>query len=272
MRGGGGYGGYGGYPGRYAGDSYNSPPPPPRQIFPGDAFTFCRIVFDQGYGGDGGGWGVDTPDADINLSLRLSQTTTIRVNHAADGQIQRVEMRLTDPELPKYPIAFITEPGDMALSPDEQDAMRSYLLRGGFIIFDDFHGDVAWSWFADQMNQVLPAAEYPIVEIPITHQIFHMVFDIKQVPQVPVVSEYGQWLATGSAVEWRDHVYASGDTAPHCKGIFDKQGRLMMAINFNTDLGDSWQQEGSDEGYFRDFSARQGFPMGINMITYAMTH
>lgn len=269
---GGGRGGGGG--GRFrggggGGQGYDVPPP--RDIFPASSFTFCRIIFDRNPYGPGGNWGVDTPQADINLSIRLAQATTIRINHTPDGQVQRVEMRLTDPELYKYPIAFITEPGAMTLSAEEQEAMRSYMLRGGFLIIDDFHGDDEWANFEYEMHQVLPPADYPIVEIPIKHQIFNMVFPIGEVPQVPVIRGYSQWKATGDAVEY-GHNYASGDTRPHCRGIFDKQGRLMCTINFNTDLGDSWQQEGTDPGYFLDFSARRGFPMGINMIAYAMTH
>jgi hypothetical protein len=82
---------------------------------------------------------------------------------------------------------------------------------------------------------------------------------------------YAAWQATGDTVEW-GHPYGSGDTGAHCRGIFDKQGRLMCAINFNTDLGDGWQEEGTDEDYFRIFSARAAFPMGINIVAYAMTH
>jgi hypothetical protein len=267
------YGGFGRGGGRRGNRQFYDYQPPPRDIFPDHRFTFCRIQYTSvdGPGRQGQGWAIEYPQADLNLSLRLAELTTIRISLAEDGRPRHVLLRLTDPGLFDYPMIFLSEPGAMALSDAEQSALRSYLLRGGFLHIDDFHGDAEWENVAYELGQVLPPEEYPIVEIPMTHELFHTVFDIKEVPQVPSIHGYDYWLRTGDTVEWR-HDYRGGDTAPHCRGIFDSRGRLMVCLTFNTDIGDGWEREGVNEGYFREFSVRKAYPMGINIVVYAMTH
>jgi len=254
---------------------------PTRDIFPTETFTFCRIQYSTGYGrsgrdgwgrggwGRGGRWETDYPASDLNFSLRLSELTTIDVNRDESGQIEHAVIQLTDDALFNYPFIYMVEVERLEFSEEERARLRSYLLRGGFLLVDDFWGDAAWDNWAYEIDKVLPGDEYPIVDIPLSHPIFHIVFDVQEVPQVPSVNHYQNWLATGETYEWNH--YAT-DTKPHCRGIFDKKGRLMAVFMHNSDLGDGWEREGENEGYFRDFSVKKAYPMGINIVVYAMTH
>ena len=250
----------------------------PRDIFPSNAFTFCRIEYSN-YAGDGdwgrrrrGSWAVDYPESDVNFSLRLSQITTLNVNRTEDGQFQHVVVRLDDPEVFKYPFIYMLEVGGMALGASERDGLRDYLLRGGFLLVDDFWGDDAWRNWEYEISQVLPPDEFPMVDIPLNHELFHIVFDIKEVPQVPGLGAFWEWQSTGETYEgWAGRYVEYGSDA-RCKGIFDRDGRLMAVVMHNTDLGDGWEREGENYEYFRNFSAPKAYPMGINIVVYAMTH
>lgn len=249
--------GYGGY-GR------DFPGIPEREIFPGNVFTFCRLRYDSSWGRrSGGGWSTDYDASDVNFSTRLEELTTIRVNRYEDGRIRHAVVRLTDDELFNYPILYMLEPGRLEFSEEEVERLRSYLLRGGFLFVDDFWGEEEWRNFEFEFSRVFSPDEYPMVELPLTHEIFHCVFEIKKYPQVPSVHN---WLRTGLTYERYDA------ETPHYKGVFDKRGRMMAIICHNTDLGDGWERENWDEEYFREFSAKQAYPMGINIIVYAMTH
>ncbi len=256
-----------------------------RNIFPGNVFTFCRIAYSSGgyggYGGGyggryggrwGGGWRTDYPASDLNFSLRLSELTTIEVNRDGHGEIVHAVVKLTDDELFDYPFIYMLEVGALEFSEAEQDRLRAYLLRGGFLMVDDFWGDAAWDNWEYEIGQVFPPDKYPIKDIPLDHPLFNIVFKLKEVPQVPAVGRYDQWAATGSAYEGQP----TTDPSPHCRGIWDvregKEDRLMMVIMHNTDLGDGWEREGEDERYFHEFSAKRAYPMGINIVVYAMTH
>jgi len=246
-----------------------------RDIFPSNAFTFCRVEYtsgSRGWGRRGGSWSVDYPEADENFSLRLSQITTLNVNRTDDGRFQHVVVRLDEPDLFKYPFVYMLEVGRMALSEPEREGLRAYLLRGGFLLVDDFWGDEAWENLQYELAQVLPADEYPLVDIPLDHEIFHIVFDIDEVPQVPGVGSFYDWQVTGLTYEGHEGRYMTYGPEAHCKGIFDKNGRLMAVVMHNTDLGDGWEREGENYEYFRTFSAPKAYPMGINIVVYAMTH
>jgi len=251
-----------------------------RDIFPGNAFTFCRIEYSSG-GGRGewegrrrgwGSWRVDYPEADENFSLRLSQITTLNVNRTEEGQLKHVVVRLDEPEVFKYPFVYMLEVGGMELSMPEQDGLREYLLRGGFLLVDDFWGDRAWERWMYEIEQVLPPDEFPMVDIPLDHELFHIVFDVKEVPQVPGLGAFWDWESTGITYEGHESRYYDYGSKAHCKGIFDHNGRLMVVVMHNTDLGDGWEREGENYEYFRTFSAPKAYPMGINIVVYAMTH
>ena len=245
-----------------------------RDIFPGNTFTFCRIQYSSGYGGGrwgggyGGGWATDYPASDLNFSQRLTELTTINVNRDDTGNIEHIHMPLTDPRLFDYPFIYMVEVGSLEFDDAEREILKSYLLRGGFLLVDDFWGDAAWNNWVYEIDKVLPSDTYPVVDIPLSHPIFHIVFKIKEVPQIPSVGHYDYWRQTGDTYEGQP----TTDPSPHCRGIFDKKERLLAVFMHNCDLGDGWEREGENEGYFRDFSVKRAYPMGINIVVYAMTH
>jgi hypothetical protein len=224
--------------------------------FARDVFTFVRIRYNS-YG-RWGKWATDYPDADLNLSYRLQQLTSLKVD--PNGVI----LELTDPELFKYPFIYIVEPGDLSFTEEEVRALRRYLLNGGFLMVDDFWGDREWLNFYDEIKRVFPDRE-PL-ELPHEHPIFHCVYDLQEKPQIPAI---GQAIAgRGGGITWE----RPDAREPHYKGIFDDKGRMMAIICHNTDLGDGWEREGEDPWYFREFSEKKAYPLGINILFYAMTH
>jgi hypothetical protein len=228
--------------------------------FEPNKFTFCRIRYSS-YGGRWG-WDTDYPYSDRNFSLRLSQLTTIEVEFDEDGDAKHVYLRLTDPELFNYPWIYMLEVGALTFSEDECDKLREYLTRGGFLFVDDFWGEREWENWVYEISKVFPPNEYPMFEIPITHEIFRCVFTLDEMPQIPSINA------------WRGGVTWERPDAKVARlwGIKDKKGRLMAVIAHNTDLGDGWEREGEDRGYFEEFSAKKAYPLGINIVVYAMTH
>jgi len=216
----------------------------------------------------------DYPDAEINFSMRLAQVTTIKVNRSPDGKIEHATVALDDPKLFDYPFIYMLEVADLEFTDEEIVNLRSYLLRGGFLLVDDFWGDQALENWRYQIGRVLPPDEFPMNPIPLEHPIFHVVFDIDEVPQVPSVGIYEQFARTGDSYEWRSGG-PTDDPGPHCLGIMDTRGkdrRLMVVTMHNSDLGDGWEEETVVEGYFREISVKRAYPMGINIVVYAMTH
>ena len=229
--------------------------------FKKDVFTFVRIKYESsGYGGWGGAgvWWVDYPDAELNLSYRLQQLTSLKVN--PEGRV----LELTDRELFDYPFIYIVEPGELQFKEEEVKNLRRYLLSGGFLMIDDFWGEAQWRNLYQQMKRVFPEREPH--ELDISHQIFNCVFTLKEKPQIPNVG-------TGTRSQWDGITWETYDSKePHYKAFYDDKGRIMVMICHNTDLGDGWEREGENEYYFKEFSEKKAYPLGINIIFYAMTH
>lgn len=224
-----------------------------------DVFTFTRVHYDvdgsYGYGSTGQKrWHVDYPDSDLNFSWRLQQLTSLKVD--SDARV----LRLTEKELADYPFLYIVEPGRLTFSDPEIELLRRYLFNGGFLMFDDFWGDREWTNFEEQMGKLFP--DRKPVDLPMSHPLFHCVFDLKETPQVPGLPHY----QAGRSYERADA------RDPHYRGISDDKGRLMVLICHNTDMGDGWEREGEDEGYFRDHAEKFAYPLGVNIVFYAMTH
>jgi hypothetical protein len=178
-----------------------------------------------------------------------------------------VILRLTDDELFDYPFIYMIEPGALYFSDEEVVALRKYLLNGGFLMVDDFWGDDAWQNFYEQIKRVFPDREPE--ELPDDHEIFRCVYRLKEKPQVPNIGAAIDGRAYG--ITWEP--YHGGDCQTvHFKGIFDDNRRMMAIICHNTDLGDGWEEEGVDEWYFHEYAENKSYPMGINIVTYAMTH
>ncbi len=226
--------------------------------FTHDVFTFARIRYDRGGPYGRGGWATDLPDSDLNLSWRLQQMTSLKVD--PNGRV----LRLTDPELADFPFVYIVEPGGLSLSEAEVQALRKYLLNGGFLMFDDFWGDREWENVEEEMKRVFPERSFE--ELPLTHPLYHCVFEIKSKGQVPNV-------ALGMESEFTSVTYERYDAQEvHHRGISDDQGHLMVLATHNTDNGDGWEREGESDYYFHNFSEKISYPLGINIIFYAMTH
>ncbi|MBE7539007.1 MAG: DUF4159 domain-containing protein [Opitutaceae bacterium] len=226
-----------------------------------DVFTFVRIRYDRGnfgYGRSRGGWRTDLPDSDLNLSYRLQQMTSVKVD--PDGRI----IRLTDPELADYPFIYIVEPGGLYLNESEVRALRKYLLNGGFLMLDDFWGEREWASMEHELRKVFPDRSF--TDIPLSHPVYHCVFEIKSKAQVPNIYTGVQSQVTGVTWEREDAQVV------HHRGLFDDKGRLMAIATHNTDNGDGWEREGENDYYFHTFSEKIAYPLGINIIFYAMTH
>lgn len=216
-------------------------------------FQFVRLI----YSGDGmrfGGrerWLTDWPDAEHHLLRGLQRMT--RIDTTGEGQY----LSIMDESLFDYPWLYAVEVGSWLLSEQEAARLRDYLLRGGFLVVDDFHGTREWAGFVQSMHRVFP--DRAIVDIPIDDPVFHVAYDLDEQVQIPGI----QSLYSGLSYE-RD-----GFT-PHWRGIYDDEGRLMVVINFNMDLGDAWEH--ADVPEYSLLYTTRAYKYAINYILYAMTH
>ncbi|MGV3773005.1 MAG: DUF4159 domain-containing protein [Verrucomicrobiales bacterium] len=234
--------------------------------FEKDVFTFARIRYSraQTRSWRAGNWITDLPDSDLNLSFRLQELTSIRSD--PNGRI----LNLTDSELFDYPWIYIVEPGGLLLEDEEIGPLRKYLQNGGFMMADDFWGTPQWENFEREMKRVLPNSQF--VDLPMDHPIFSSVFILKgpvRALQVPNVGTgiRSQW----DNITWEEHEGEICDEM-HVRAILDDKGRIMVLATHNTDNGDGWEREGENDYFFRRFSENISYPLGINIIFYAMTH
>jgi len=226
-------------------------------------FHYCRAVYRQNPRGDGGSWLTDYPLADIDLSIRVSELTKIAVAFDGPDQPRHLIVRLTDDELFQCPVIIMQEVGRLFFSNEDAARLRTYLLKGGFLWVDDFWGSYAWQVWETEIRKVFPEPEYQVTDLSSDHALFHTMFDLKAVPQIPGI---GTWLGSGTTSE------RGADSAEvHTRGIADSQGRVMVFMTHNTDVSDSWEREGEDPQYFYRFSI-DGYRVAVNVLLYAMTH
>ncbi len=234
--------------------------------FEKDVFTFARIIYKYGTGprisprASRSGWINDYPDSDLNLSFRIQQLTSMKVD--PDGRT----IKLSDPALVNYPFIYMVKAGRMELRDAEVPLLRKYLLNGGVLMLDDFWGTQEWTSVEYEIQRVLPGRNW--TELPLSHPLFHCVFDIKvtdknllQVPSIQFYERTGQTSRNGED---------SKDM--HVRAWFDDKGRIMVIATHNTDNGDGWEREGEGHDYFQKFSEQRAYPLGINIIFYLMTH
>jgi hypothetical protein len=212
-------------------------------------FTFLRLRYAPlsrwgRWGGREPEWAHDWPRAERHLNVMLEEFTLVAPNMKGSNIFDA-----DDPEIFKYPVVYISEPGFWSLSGDEETNLRDYVLKGGFLIFDDFAGS-HWYNFEDKITRVLPGVRP--VRLDGTHQIFHAFYDIESLdgfvhPLQGIPSEF--------------------------YGIFednDPNGRMFGIVNYNNDIGEAW--EWSDTGWIPVDLTNDAYKLGINYIIYAMTH
>lgn len=234
--------------------------------FAKDTFSFARLRYERlNYADWGAGyWWTDFPDSDLNLSFRLQQVTSLKVD--SDGRV----VDITDPELLDYPWVYMVEPGRLRLTALEVTLLRKYLLNGGFLMADDFWGEPQWANFEREFKRVLPERDF--VELPMDHPVFHCVFNLKGPKnslQTPNVVTGRQTWRTG--ITWENH---DGEECieMHVRALLDDKGRIMVIATHNCDNGDGWEREGEDDYFFHEFCEKRAYPLGINIIFYSMTH
>ena len=201
-------------------------------------------------------WAIDYPFAEQHFLPALRRLTNLSV--AEDSR----HLEVTDDRIFDYPFLFLQQPGQGNWRPTDQEAerLREYLLRGGFLLVDDMHGEYEWSVFESAMQRVLP--DQPIVEIPENDPVLHVFYDLGDRIQIPGLRHLRR--ARGGQIVPRM------EGPPHWRGIYDDRGRLMVAINFNMDMGDAWEH--ADDPWYPAPMTGQAYRLGVNYVLYAMTH
>jgi hypothetical protein len=206
-----------------------------------------------------GTWMMDTWDADIQYMWGIRRLTNVKLS------MQPHPLPMMSPELFKFPYLYAVEVGQMELNDEEAGRLREYLLRGGFMHVDDFHGGRQWAQFARQMKKVFP--DRVIEDLPLSHEIFHSFFDVTQILQIPNVQLGDFYTRSGGRTRTFEQ---PDDTRPRICGISDDTGRLMVLITYNSDYGDAWEWM-DDPNYPSEFTT-YAYRIGMNSIIYAMTH
>jgi hypothetical protein len=229
------------------------------------SWIYCRGYYTSSYREpSGSGWNTDYPGADNNFSVRLMELTTVHVPVDEDRQPNYVVVSLSDPTLFKCPMLFMEDVGTAEFSEDEVRNLRAFFLKGGFLWVDDSWGNYAWDNWVEQISRVLAPGAYPIFDIPLSHDIMHTLYDVKDFLQVPSLN---YWYTNGRSTSER-----GAETAQvHFRGIQDEHKRLMVMMTHNTDIADTWEREADSPEYFDLFSPR-GYAIGVNILLYAMTH
>jgi hypothetical protein len=235
-------------------DLEDNPAPFPPDGHEKTEFAFARLMYPsigRGYWGWRGSWTTDYPKADrqfVQGVRRLTRIHTRSVEEVVDLDTDKIY---------DWPFVYAVEVGHWDLSDQQAAKLRDFLLRGGFLMVDDFHGTYEWDVFLASIQRVFP--ERPIVEIPNEDEIFHVVYDLDERFQVPGI----QYFYSGRP-------YEQDGIEPRWRAIYDDKGRILVAICHNMDLGDAW--EWADLPRYPERWASLAYRIGINYILYAMTH
>lgn len=246
-------------------DRGNIPTWPLDDRFPQDVFTFARLQYTStGRERTSFAWWTDHPDADLNLSYRLQELTALKVSP------EPKVVEITDPHLFDYPWVFMSGVGNIILDEREAGILRTYLLSGGFLMVDDFWGQAEWDGFYRALKQVFPDREP--VDLRRSDPIFHCVYDLPDDRSLQTPNIRAAIASRTTGITWEDS-HAGGNTRDtHFRAVCDDRGRMMVMICHNTDNGDGWEEEGTDQWFFRTFSENKNYPLAINILFYAMTH
>jgi hypothetical protein len=241
-----------------------------RPVFPAQAeFHFIRVEYTDlpqyhrwfGYSsrsGTGSGWWLmDWPDADDHFTLGIQRLTRIDIGAP-------LHFRLTDKRLFEYPWIYATQTGWWGLSDAETARLREYLLRGGFLVVDDFWGLEQWNVFRETMERVLPGR--PITDIAESESVMHVLYDIQEKDRTVIPGTRHLRMGPGGRVVVR----TPPDEPPAWRALYDDKNRLVVAINFNTDVGDAWEYADAPE--YPEAMTTLAYRYGINYIIYAMSH
>lgn len=229
-------------------------PQNPEARFGGRGFRFGGMDWREG----GTSWTQDYPRADRHFVVALRRLTRLNVRSVE----QPVNPDDND-DIFNWPWLAAGEMGDWLLSPAQAKKIREYLLRGGFIYMDDFWGPDEWARFEYSMKNVFPDRE--IVEIDNADAIFHSVYDLDDRYQI-----LGQWALPGRGGRRGGMYNRVAGTHAEWKGIYDDHKRLMVAMSFNSDVGDSW--EFADDPEYPDKYSELGIRIGVNYVMYALSH
>jgi hypothetical protein len=220
-----------------------SAPEPGASVSYDGRFTVVRLWYQ-----DHAGWAYDYPDMEQNFTLILNDLTAVDTRTAGSNIL-----RMDDPELMKYPIAYLSEPGYWYPTDREAEGLRTYLAKGGFLIVDDFHFEEEWQVFESAMRTVLPQAR--IERLTLEHPIFNSFFSIKSL-EVPYPGRLGERGLIGEFYG----IYEDNDSS----------NRLMVVINYNMDIGD--YMEHSATGFYAVDPTNEAYKFGVNYIIYGLTH
>ena len=232
----------------------STPTTPQRPSHEWHEFYFTRAAYSsygRGWGGRGRSWSTDYPKSDRQFMTVLKRLTNL------DAFDYENAVTLDNPALRRFPFLYALEVGYMNLSDPEVEGLRDYLKAGGFLVIDDFWGSREWAQFEYQMGLVFP--NHAIVDLDLDHPVFSTFYEIDEILQVPAYGRY-----------WGGRTSERDGYVPYVKGIEDDDGRLMVIINWNTDLGDAWEWAEQPD-YPLQYSTF-AFQMGVNMIIYAMSH
>jgi len=232
-------------------------------------FHFIRLEYTDlpqyhrrfGYGsrmGMGSGWWMmDWPAAENHFTKGLQRLTRIDTGDPR-------HFRLTDSQLFDHPWIYATQTGWWGLSDIEIAKLREYLLKGGFLVVDDFWGAEQWEIFRDTMARVLPGR--PINDLDDDDSVMHVLYDIREKDHVFIPGSRHLRRGAGGRIE----VEQPEGTVPAWRAMYDPKNRMVVAVNYNTDMGDAW--EFADVPYYPEAMTTLAYRYGINYVVYAMTH
>jgi Domain of unknown function (DUF4159) len=233
----------------------NSPPSENPSRPPDSEFNFSRLAYGSSMSGysnrRGSRWNTDWPEAEYHLNQGIR-----RLSRVDDSGTSRI-VRLTDEALFDFPFLYAVEVGSWTFTDDEARILREYLDRGGFLMTDDFHGTYQWQSFYTQFRKIFP--DRPLVDIDESDEIFHVLYSVDKTIQIAGIR------AIYSGQTWEGDGYV-----PQWKGVYDDDGRLMVIINFNMDLGDAWEH--ADNPYYPEPMTALAYRFGVNYLIYSMSH